>query len=90
MRAAVDDIDVMEGHSVHNLLAFLQLTFGTLDEFDLWNDSHKGLLIKMKKCKKKKKKKKKGAKKKMKEKIFCTKLEWCLDKIIFKIICISF
>lgn len=33
--AAVDDVDLMEGHCVHHLLPLLQLSFRTLDKLSL-------------------------------------------------------
>ena len=36
LRAAVDDVDFVQGHGVHDFFAFLDFAFGALDEFCLW------------------------------------------------------
>lgn len=36
LRAGVDDINLMQGHCVHHLLAFLELSIWALHELGLW------------------------------------------------------
>lgn len=42
LRAGVDDVDLMQGHRVHHLLAFLELPVWALYELRLWGEGGVG------------------------------------------------